>query len=349
MTPPPAIRAAWGWEGSDVELVTIPVGLINATFAVRQAGVPIAVVQRLHPVFGAEVNLDIEAVTTHLAARGLVTPRLLRTQRGEAWLALDGAVWRALTWVEGSSVNAVPDPAWAAAGGALVGRFHRAVDDLAHDYKFTRAGVHDTAAHLDRLRARVATVGDAAGADPTERDAVELARAIFAAAAELPIMPALPLRHTHGDLKISNLLFRTGPAPTAVALVDLDTLGRQTLAFELGDAMRSWCNPRGEDVTAVVFELAIFAAAIEGWSSAAGALVSIDERRSIVEGLETVCIELAARFAVDVFEDRYFGWDPSRFPSRRAHNLVRARGQLALGQAVRAARADALAIVLAGT
>ena len=62
-------------------------------------------------------------------------------------------------------------------------------------------------------------------------------------------------------------------------------------------------------------------------------------------GAETVSLELAARFAVDVFRDEYFGWDASRFASRRAHNLVRARGQLALSRAVRAARADALAVV----
>ena len=47
----------------------------------------------------------------------------------------------------------------------------------------------------------------------------------------------------------------------------------------------------------------------------------------------------------DAFDDRYYGWDPARFPSRRAHNLVRARGQLAHARAVRAARADALAVV----
>jgi hypothetical protein len=67
-----------------------------------------------------------------------------------------------------------------------------------------------------------------------------------------------------------------------------------------------------------------------------------------VAGLEVVCIELAARFCVDAFDDSYFGWDPARFPSRRAHNLVRARGQLALALDVRAHRADALDIVLTG-
>jgi aminoglycoside phosphotransferase (APT) family kinase protein len=162
------------------------------------------------------------------------------------------------------------------------------------------------------------------------------------------VLPALPVtanRHVHGDLKISNVIFRDAPL-RGVCLVDLDTVAKGTIAFELGDAMRSWCNPAGEDAGSVRFDLEIFRAAIRGFRSEADPIVSVDERRSIVFGLETVAIELAARFAVDAFDDRYFGWDPARFPSRRVHNLVRARGQLALGLAIRAARADALAAVL---
>ena len=53
--------------------------------------------------------------------------------------------------------------------------------------------------------------------------------------------------------------------------------------------------------------------------------------------------------ACSAYDDRYFGWDAARFASRRDHNLVRARGQLALANAVRAARADIMDIVLAGT
>ena len=164
-------------------------------------------------------------------------------------------------------------------------------------------------------------------------------------ARELPVLADQPRRHVHGDLKISNVMFRRDPL-RAAALVDLDTLGMGTLAFELGDAMRSWCNPHGEDAGAVHVELPIFAAAIAAFRAEADDLTTEAERRAIVTGLETVCIELAARFCVDVFEDRYFGWDPARFPSRRAHNVVRARGQLALGRAVRAVRDEALEIVL---
>ena len=333
MSAPDAVVDAYGWRDADV--VALPGGLINATYAVRVGGVPVAVLQRLHPVFAAEVNHDIDAVTTHLAARGLVTPRLVRARSGDPFVHDHGRVWRALTWVDGVTVHRVPDPSWAEAAGELVGRFHLAVSDLVHDYTFVRAGVHDTAAHLARLRAAVEADGD--------DEARALGHEVLAAAAALPAMPVLPRRHCHGDLKISNVMFVVPPV-RAHSLVDLDTVGLGTIAFELGDAMRSWCNPHGEDAAAVGFELPIFEAAIRGFVRVAGSVVSPEERASIVTGLETVCIELAARFAVDVFRDEYFGWDADRFPSRRAHNLVRARGQLALGHAVRAAREDALAI-----
>ena len=326
---PPAVAAAWGWSPEAIE--PLAGGLINATYVVRSAG---AVLQRLHAIFSGEVNLDLDAVTTHLAARGMETPRLVRTLDGRAWVDHDGRAWRATTWVDGESVATVPDVTWAESGGALVGRFHRAVADLAYRYQFARSGIHDTQRHLARLR-------ELAGDD-------ELAREILDAAAQLPEMPALPARHVHGDLKISNVLFRRDPI-RAVSLVDLDTLGMGTMAFELGDAMRSWCNPHGEDAGHVRFELPIFAAAIAGFRAVADSIVTRDERLGIAIGLQTVCVELAARFAIDVFEDRYFGWDPSRFASRRDHNLVRARGQLALAREVVAARADIADVVLAGS
>jgi len=337
------VAAAWGWDpaAAGVEIAPVSGGLINATYVVRVDGAPVAALQRLHPVFGGAVNLDLEAVTAHLARKGLVTPRLVRTRAGEPWIERGGRAWRALTWIDGVTVHGVPAPGWAEAGGELVGRFHVAVADLEHDYAFARAGVHDTAAHLERLRAAVA-----AGGAPEH---LELGREVLGAARGLPELPRARVRHCHGDLKISNLLFQAGPPPPrGVCLVDLDTLGWSTLAFELGDAMRSWCNPRGEDVgggvAGTAFDLAIFEAAMRGFRRTAGGVIEEGEWRGIVIGLETVCVELAARFAVDVFRDEYFGWDPTRFASRRAHNLIRAKGQLALGLAVRGVRDEALKV-----
>ena len=56
-------------------------------------------------------------------------------------------------------------------------------------------------------------------------------------------------------------------------------------------------------------------------------------------GVEWVSLELGARFAADALFESYFGWDANRFPGRGEHNLVRARGQWSLHEALLAARA----------
>ncbi len=323
---PREIIAAWDFGSARFERILG--GLINQTYAVIEVDRPRAVLQKLHRIFSGSVNRDIDAITTHLAARGLETPRVLATEAGLLWHeAADGSVWRALTFIAGETLHRVDSPARARAAGTLVGQFHRAVADLRHDFHFSRAGVHDTPAFLARLRERAGRVA----ADDTEREAGELGRAILRAAADLPPLGDLPLRICHGDLKISNIMFR---GPAAVCLIDLDTLGVQTIAYEMGDALRSWCNPLGEDALDPAADRAILDAALAGYLGEAGDLLSAAEIASIVPGMRTVCVELAARFCIDIFDDDYFGWDPSRFPSRRAHNLARARGQLALAATV---------------
>lgn len=341
---PNQVLDAWGWRGCKVTSITG--GLINQTFAIERETLPIAVLQQMHPIFGGEVNLDITAVRRHLVEVGadVQIPAVLPTRTGALWHDHQGQTWRALAWLPGLTVHRVLSPQWAFSAGGLVGRFHRALDGFDHRYAFARPGVHDTARHLARLQQQLAAhAGTGAHAPFAEaEEARALAQQITTAAAALPPIEDLTPRHCHGDLKISNLLFTAtdhagAPTPSttlvASALVDLDTVGMMPLAHELGDALRSWCNPLGEDDHGVAFRTDIFEAAMQGYAEAAPLTPAL--RRSIVAGLATICVELAARFCADVFADSYFGWDAARFPSRRAHNLRRARRQLELGQAVK--------------
>lgn len=320
-------------------------GLINDTFLL-EAPVGRCVLQRLHPVFGPAVHFDIEAVTAHLARKGMVTPRLIPTRDGALWVERAtperAEVWRAQTLIPDLITYdrlARDDHAFEA--GALVGRFHRALRDLDHEHRFVRAGVHDTGAHLDALARAV----DASMRHPLFDEVAPLAEEILAAARSLPDLRSLPKRHSHGDLKLSNLLF--DERLRGVCLVDLDTVGRMPIAFELGDALRSWCNPSGEDATDCAVSAERVGLAVKGYASAAGDLVAPEERESLIDGLATICVELAARFAADALLERYFGWDPSRHPSRGAHNLVRAKGQWSLARSVLAGRAGLEARVAA--
>ena len=281
---------------------------------------------------------DIDAVTAWLEAQGMATQRPLSGRDG-AWLWRDeqGGRWRIMSHVDGHSFDRVTGPAMAAEAGAMAARFHVALAGCPHEFVHVRAGVHDTGAHLARLEALVGTGGK------PELDAE--AAAILEHARSLPSWPELPRRVTHGDLKLSNVLFDGATPPRAVALIDLDTLGRQTLAYEIGDALRSWCNRGGEDDTQARFDPDVFAAAVTGYLGTMGSSIHAEERASLVPGLETVACELAARFSVDAYEDRYFGWDATRFATRVEHNRVRALGQLDLARQVRARRGELERIV----
>jgi Ser/Thr protein kinase RdoA (MazF antagonist) len=337
--------AAWGDEAATASVMPFGNGLINRTYLVTgEAGR--AVLQRVNPIFSLAIHENILAVTRRLADVGMITPHLVTTRDGAPCLQLGEVVWRLLTYVDGVSFDVVGGAEQARAAGALIGVFHRALDGLDHTFVGMRAGVHDTAQHLARLDQAVA-----AGAwHRLAGEVGPLAAAIQAGAQALPTLPTLAPRVCHGDLKFNNILFAgaAGAASTQpVCLIDLDVVGPLSLAFELGDAWRSWCNRAGEDDVQAVLDLDIFRASLEGYAEALGRAFTGEERRALLLGVEWVSLGLAARFAADALSESYFGWDPRRYAGRGEHNLVRARGQWSLHQALvgtRSTRASALAV-----
>ena len=333
------VLRAWSWE--EVPVVRpLSVGLINQSYMLAGRSGPHAALQRLNTnVFVPEVNEDIEAVTRHVASKGLDTPLLRRTRYGRLWhQAEDGSIWRVLSWVGDRTIERICSNEEAEGAGELVARFHHATADLKWEFRSVRGAFHDTNLRIERL----------SGALETHRShhlygsVATLAESIHGAwrAWEGPL--DLPHRIVHGDLKISNVRFL---GQQAIALIDLDTLGRGTLDAELGDAFRSWCNPSREDGPAR-FDADLFAAGIRGYASAARDVSDL-EWDAIVPGIERIALELAARFATDALEESYFGFDSTRFATRGDHNLARARAQLQFAEEVRAARRAAEELVRA--
>lgn len=323
MQPP---LSAWpSFEG--LETAPLAGGLINDSFVLGDP--PAAVLQRLHPVFGPSVHEDIAAVTAHLDAAGMVTPRLIPTREGGLY-ALDheGRCWRAMTWIPGVTRDQLDDPALAAAAGDLVGRWHAATADLRRDFVFTRPGAHDTENHMKVLRGAVDGHADHRLYD---RVAV-LAEHILGAWERWSGRLDGPVRVCHGDLKISNLRF--DEEGHGVCLIDLDTMANLPLDVEMGDAFRSWCNPDGEDVEEARFHPELFVPAARAWLLACPQPAA--EIEALVPGIQRICLELAARFAADALNESYFGWDASRFSGRGEHNLLRALGQSSLADSVAA-------------
>ena len=124
--------------------------------------------------------------------------------------------------------------------------------------------------------------------------------------------------------KVSNILF-SAELNSAVCFIDLDTVGLVPHALELGDAMRSWCNPFPEDSSSSLFNLELYKAALDGYNLV-GSGIGLDE--SILPATLQIYVELASRFLSDVIHESYFGWDDTSYESAASHNLARARAQV---------------------
>ncbi|PIE05371.1 MAG: hypothetical protein CSA75_05105 [Sorangium cellulosum] len=333
-----AVRA-WTWQ-SQPTLTVNEVGLINQTFVVSLQQRPRAILQRLNTdIFAPEVHEDINAVTTCLLSQGLATPRLLRTSQDNLWHTdPESGIWRCMTYEGDRTILKVSCPQDAHSAGKLAARFHSALQTLNWSFKSVRPGAHDTSAHMKKLE-------EAIGKHANHRlyeVVAPLAQNILQRWNRVPKPPTLPGRVIHGDLKISNVRFTK---QSAHCLIDLDTTARDTIDVELGDAMRSWCNPASEDTIETTFALNVFEAAMFGYASGARERgLSQEEWESIVPAIERISLELASRFACDALQECYFGWN-QRFGTRGDHNLLRATGQLALAESIDALRGEADAIV----
>lgn len=329
----PAVLAHYGMPLIDP--VRLTGGLINSTWRLSGPEGPAFVLQRLHPSFPGEVNLNFACVTDYLAAHGLLVPRLIATRNGAWWVVQDGGIWRLMTFVDGISHATLPDIAHARTAGAMLGGFHAALREFAGPLPHLRPAVHEPARHRAFLLETLARHAD----HPLHAPVAGLAATILEVLAQEAPLPPTPARYLHGDPKLSNLLFGRDGSPRC--LVDLDTLTCAALPFELGDALRSWCNRQAEDAASAEFDFDVFTAALGGYAEAAEGLLLQEEKAAVVSATVTIQLELAMRFAADALNESYFGWDPMRFASRGEHNLLRARNQLACAKLLNARRAEA--------
>ena len=336
--------AAWSAVGG-AEIGRLEGGLINQSWRASTAEQDY-VVQCVHGDFAPGIHANMQAVSQHLASRGVAVSRLLETDDGALFSDRgEQGRWRVMKKLPGTSFRKCRSAEQARSAGALVARFHCGLIDWSGDLAPIGFPFHDLPRHLSDLRDALAEHGD----HPLHREVTKLAETFFATQEAWTPHSSLPLRVLHGDLKFSNLLFEGSESPgcdRAHALIDLDTISRLPLYYDMGDAWRSWCNVGGEGSSDVRFDLDLFRASAEGYLSALGMEVSREERASLTDAVERVSLELGVRFATDALRESHFAWDPSSFESAAEHNLERARGQLALHDQTRATRAERVRFLL---
>lgn len=187
---------------------------------------------------------------------------------------------------------------------------------------------HDARLRFEQLQEAVRA--DAAGRLAGCRAEVELALArepVVARFEALKRSGALPERVAHNDTKLNNVLLddTTGEG---LCVIDLDTVMPGTALTDFGDLAHSAATRAAEDerdLSLVRVDTMLFAALADGFVRGCGPSLGAEERVALPFGAQLMCLVLGMRFLADHLRgDTYFR------VHREAHNLDRARTQLAL-------------------
>lgn len=137
----------------------------------------------------------------------------------------------------------------------------------------------------------------------------------------------VPLRVTHNDTKLNNLLF-TKDGKRALAVIDLDTVMPGSVLYDFGDMVRFGCNSADEDekdLSKVYFKTEYFKSFVKGYLSVLNGSLTAAEKKNLPFSAILMTFECGMRFLTDYLSgDTYFK------TSREGHNLDRCRTQFKL-------------------
>ena len=282
-------------EGSFVGAEEVETGLINSTwlasFDSGRAQPSRYILQRINEsVFGdpREVMANVETVTRHINEKVLrvrkdsdgQTLNLYPGRGGQSFVeGPGGGIWRCYNFIEGCrTYDVVENTRQAYQAGHAFGAFQNLVSDLsAEDIVEVIPEFHNTPQRYRQLLEAVEE--DKAGR--VNEVAGELAR-IEKFAGEMARITALheqgqlPVRVTHNDTKINNVLFDIA-SDEAVCVIDLDTVMPGLSLYDFGDLVRTSVNPAEEDerdLAKVEMRMSIFEALVEGYLEAAGGVLT---------------------------------------------------------------------------
>ncbi len=278
---------------------------------------------------------NICGVTEHLASRGIETLTVIKTKNGESYLKGDEC-YRVYAFIENTvTYQTVSDKAVFRNSGKAFGEFQNYLAEFdASKLTETIKRFHDTPKRFADFKAALeANVCDRAKDCQEEIDFILAHENTYAIAMNGLKDGSLPLRVTHNDTKLNNILMdaKTGEAR---AVIDLDTIMPGSMLFDFGDSIRFGASTAAEDekdLTKVHFDINLFKAYAEGYCGAVKDSITKREAELLPYGSYLMTIECGMRFLADYLAgDTYFATKYAE------HNLVRCRTQIRLASEMEA-------------
>lgn len=277
---------------------------------------------------------NIQKITSYLNKQsneneGISYLSMIPAGKGDYWyLDEKHNYWRCFQFIENTvTLDKVDNPGQAKEGAKAYGNFIVALS------AFEPSEIHATIPDFHNICRRLNDLQNAVDTDKMSRkiqavDEIIKVGAMNEIATEfLSVYDDLPIRVTHNDTKINNVLFdlETGKG---LCVIDLDTVMPGTVLSDFGDMVRTFTSPSEEDerdLGKVMFRPEIFSALAEGFLEETAHILSPAEKNNLLLGGKLMIYMQAIRFLTDFLAgDIYYKTD---YPE---HNLVRTRNQLKL-------------------
>ena len=338
--------AAFDFGGEIVGAVRYGSGHINDTFCVHtQPGEEPCrrfILQRIssaafhHP---DQVMSNIAGVTSYLGKAiaeaggdpSRETMTVLPTRDGKSFYSdSEGGAWRVYPFIEGTvCLQAAETPELFAASARTFGRFQRMLKDYPADTLYeTIPHFHDTEDRLAKLKAAVEAdvMGRVKDVQP-ELDFVWKREADCSVALQALRDGKLPLRVTHNDTKLNNVLIDRDSGE-GICVIDLDTVMPGLSINDFGDSIRFGANHSAEDerdLSKVNFDISLSEVYTQGFLEGADGALTQAELDYLPWGAKLMTLECGIRFLTDYLDgDHYFRIH------REGQNLDRCRTQFKL-------------------
>ena len=326
---------AFSLNGEPVRCVPFGHGHINSTFKIETDTGCEYVLQRINTyVFKDPIGLmnNAGAVTDFIRSR-VDDPRaalhFLTTKDGQFCHEDEkGDFWRMYDFVDGFCLDAPESEEDFYQSALAFGRFQSLLSEFpAETLVETIPNFHNT---VDRYRQfRESVKADKAGRLESVRADVDFLLEREEKGSQLQQMRQagiLPLRVTHNDTKLNNVLLDKDTREP-LCVLDLDTVMPGLSAYDFGDSIRFGAATAAEDevdLSKMEMDLRLFEVYAKGFLKAAANLTE-EEMKALPLGAYTITLEQATRFLKDYLDgDVYF---KVAYPE---HNLVRARTQIKL-------------------
>lgn len=333
---------AFGRGGSIISVEQFTAGLINATYLVETDKGEKYILQKINTfVFKnpAELMYNIVGVTKHITEKIIEAGgdykrenlNFLPCKSGEYYFCdEDGGAWRMYIYVdEALTYNKPKSGDTFRNAGRSFGRFMKLLDGYPAETLYeTIKNFHYTPARYEKFLASVeADIKGRKAECEKEIQFVTDRKADTHKLTDMIAEGALPLRVTHNDTKLNNVLFDIN-TDKGICVIDLDTIMPGLSLYDFGDSIRSGANKAAEDETdlsKVGIDLELFEYYVDGFLSQTADSLNDAELENLAFGAKLMTFECGIRFLTDYLEgDVYFR------TTRPGHNIDRARNQFRL-------------------